>query len=135
MKFRPQVQLRFRDEGQYVSVKQSAADLGISLNEFLLRKLENGVVALGTPEAHPQLRGRPDREREPLRKTAAPPVRDEAETVPAPVMGPEVARNPTLPSDCHSPSLPKKSNKLTPAQFLELKPSERMKATREGLYP
>jgi hypothetical protein len=42
MKFRPQIQLRFRDEGQYVLVKDLAAKDGLSLNEWILRKVENG---------------------------------------------------------------------------------------------
>lgn len=42
MKFRPQVQLRFRDEGQYIRCKDLAADEQLSLNEWILRKVENG---------------------------------------------------------------------------------------------
>jgi len=63
------------------------------------------------------------------------PPRDEAETVPAPVTGPEVARNPTLPSDCHSPSLPKtKVKKLSAEEFMALSKSDRLKAQREGRF-
>lgn len=40
MKLRPQVQLRFRDEGQYERLKGLARESGLSLNEWLLRKVE-----------------------------------------------------------------------------------------------
>lgn len=42
MKHRPQVQLRFRDEEQYFATKAKAANSGLSLNEFLVRLLEQG---------------------------------------------------------------------------------------------
>lgn len=40
MKFRPQVQLRFRDEFQFEQMKAAATAASLSLNEFVLRKLE-----------------------------------------------------------------------------------------------
>ena len=43
MKLRPQVQLRFRDEAQYEQMKKNAAAAKLSLNEWLLRKLEEAV--------------------------------------------------------------------------------------------
>src|SRR5882672_1469645 len=42
MKLRPQVQLRFRDEGQWEGFKELASSEALSLNEWILRKLENG---------------------------------------------------------------------------------------------
>jgi hypothetical protein len=41
MKLRPQVQLRFRDEGQWELCTRAAAGAGVSLNEWILRRLEN----------------------------------------------------------------------------------------------
>jgi len=40
MKFRPQIQLRFRDEADYARVKSLAAAEAISVNEWVLRKTE-----------------------------------------------------------------------------------------------
>lgn len=49
MKFRPQVQLRFRDEAQYEAVKAAAVNCGVSVNEYIVQNLEkvakNGRVA------------------------------------------------------------------------------------------
>ena len=47
MKFRPQVQLRFRDEAQFAEVRARADRQRLSLNEWLLRAVEvsyEGVV-------------------------------------------------------------------------------------------
>lgn len=44
MKFRPQVQLRFRDEAQFSLVRDSAKASQLSVNEWILRRLENGDV-------------------------------------------------------------------------------------------
>lgn len=46
MKFRPQVQLRFRDEGQYEGCKGRAAGEGVSLNEWVLRQIEGDYVGV-----------------------------------------------------------------------------------------
>ncbi len=43
MKFRPQVQLRFRDEVQYTSVKGAAASEAISVNEWVLQRIESKI--------------------------------------------------------------------------------------------
>ena len=40
MKFRPQMQLRFRSAEQFVSVKAMAASAGLSDNEWVLQKIE-----------------------------------------------------------------------------------------------
>lgn len=40
MKLRPQVQLRFRDEGQWEGFRKLAGKEALSLNEWILRKLE-----------------------------------------------------------------------------------------------
>lgn len=44
MKFRPQIQLRFRDVEQYALVKDRAAKQSLSVNEFIVRKLEETDV-------------------------------------------------------------------------------------------
>jgi plasmid stability protein len=69
------VNLNIREfpDGLARELKVTAVTKGVSLREFVIEVLQNGVVALGTPEAHPHTGGRPDMEREPLRKTAAPP--------------------------------------------------------------
>lgn len=51
MKFRPQIQLRFRDEEQYLRVKLEASAVSVSLNEFVLRKLESVEQGGGTTDA------------------------------------------------------------------------------------
>lgn len=40
MKFRPQVQLRFRGEGQFDGVKGLASKEGVSVNEWILEQIE-----------------------------------------------------------------------------------------------
>lgn len=40
MKFRPQMQLRFRDEKQYEAVKKQAAKEKLSVNEWVIRQFE-----------------------------------------------------------------------------------------------
>jgi len=42
MKFRPQVQLRFRSEEHYETVKALAAKAELSLNEYVLVKIDAG---------------------------------------------------------------------------------------------
>jgi hypothetical protein len=53
MKFRPQIQLRFRSEEQYTHVKALASKIGISINEWILQKLEETerLVRKGKPQA------------------------------------------------------------------------------------
>ena len=43
MKFRPQIQLRFRDAKQYEGVKTLAEEANISLNEYILRAVEKEI--------------------------------------------------------------------------------------------
>ena len=43
MKFRPQVQLRFRDEEQFEAVKKAAEGLELSVNEWVVRQVEQGL--------------------------------------------------------------------------------------------
>lgn len=62
MKFRPQIQLRFRDEAHYLLIKQSALDAGISVNEFIVTTLEaaHGSGKAGGVESKtevPRMRG------------------------------------------------------------------------------
>lgn len=40
MKFRPQMQLRFRDEKQYEAVKKVAAKEKLSANEWIVQQIE-----------------------------------------------------------------------------------------------
>jgi hypothetical protein len=50
MRLRPQFQLRFRDEDQFVAFQKQAAQADISMNEWLLQKIEAGpLVTLKTP--------------------------------------------------------------------------------------
>jgi len=111
MKFRPQMQLRYESVEQYEAAKAAAAARSQSLNAFVV-----GLVSAALTGFNSQVRGK-----KPLAAIESDgsslagnqsgqrstPPRDEAETVTAPVTGPEVARTPTLPSDFHSPSLPK----------------------------
>lgn len=48
MKFRPQIQLRFRDEAGYVAVKEAAGVEGLSVNEWVLRRTEDSITKGGT---------------------------------------------------------------------------------------
>jgi len=50
MKFRPQIQLRFRDLNQYEMTKERASRAGVSLNEYVVRVLEavDGDVTSGS---------------------------------------------------------------------------------------
>lgn len=43
MKLRPQIQLRFRDQKQWDVCRLEAEESGISLNEWILNKIEGGV--------------------------------------------------------------------------------------------
>ncbi len=65
MKFRPQIQLRFRDEAQFLSIKNLALVSGLSVNEFVIQRLEQGG---GTVDAAPK-RGAASRE---VRRVRAP---------------------------------------------------------------
>ena len=50
MKFRPQMQLRFRDEAQFIAVKNAARTAAVSVNEWVLQCLEGGGTGIrGTP--------------------------------------------------------------------------------------
>jgi hypothetical protein len=44
MKLRPQFQLRLRDEAQFHQVKALADVAGLSVNEWLVRQIERGVM-------------------------------------------------------------------------------------------
>jgi len=41
MNSRPQIQLRFRDAAQHERIRKEAEVAGVSLNEYILRKLES----------------------------------------------------------------------------------------------
>lgn len=43
MKFRPQVQLRFRDAAQFLQIKQMAREEFTSVNEWVLRRIESKI--------------------------------------------------------------------------------------------
>lgn len=62
MKFRPQMQLRFRDEAQYNSVKAKAEKEGVSVNEWVVCLVED---ALGV---RPKASVRPNGKKEPKPK-------------------------------------------------------------------
>ncbi len=54
MKFRPQMQLRFRDEEQFRKVKESAHRAAQSMNEWILGKIEDsGGRVEGRQKAKP----------------------------------------------------------------------------------
>jgi predicted HicB family RNase H-like nuclease len=44
MNNRPQIQLRFRDDAQHERFRVEAERAGVSLNEWILRKLETSAV-------------------------------------------------------------------------------------------
>lgn len=46
MNNRPQIQLRFRDEAQHERFREAAERAGVSLNEWILRKLEGPKLDL-----------------------------------------------------------------------------------------
>lgn len=46
MKLRPQVQLRFRDAEQFLAVKARAAGHGLSVNEWILQRIEHKAPSL-----------------------------------------------------------------------------------------
>ncbi len=46
MSQRPQIQLRFRDQAQHERLKDEAEAAGMSLNEYILRKLEGQKLDL-----------------------------------------------------------------------------------------
>lgn len=47
MKFRPQMQLRFRDADHYERIKKAAKAVSLSANEFILRALEGAGGGTG----------------------------------------------------------------------------------------
>jgi predicted HicB family RNase H-like nuclease len=46
MSQRPQIQLRFRDQAQHERIRKEAEVAGVSLNEYILRKLESPKLDL-----------------------------------------------------------------------------------------
>lgn len=44
MNNRPQIQLRFRDDKQHELIRELARAAGVSLNEYILRKLEGPAL-------------------------------------------------------------------------------------------
>lgn len=46
MKFRPQIQLRFRSETQYIQFKDQASNESISVNEWMLLQIEKSNPGL-----------------------------------------------------------------------------------------
>ena len=46
MNLRPQVQLRFRNIPQFLRIKELASSAGLSVNEWILRQIENGKGSL-----------------------------------------------------------------------------------------
>jgi hypothetical protein len=156
MKFRPQVQLRFRDEVQYLELKTAAKAIDISLNEFILRKLENGQATTQQRRAMAVAD-----EGNAAQKTCAyePPEGKqkgrEVETLNLPesqqasISGPgqAEARRPSArhgaathrnlaqsarPDGLSAPS--GKSKKFTADEFFALKPTEQLRAKREGKF-
>lgn len=70
MKFRPQMQLRFRGESQFKMVKEIASKQAPSVNEWILMQIEKANPTLAiedTPESKkvkPRAKAKPDMETE-----------------------------------------------------------------------
>lgn len=50
MKLRPQFQLRFRDAEQFVELKKAARRISLSMNEYILGRLEAGDAGLAVQQ-------------------------------------------------------------------------------------
>ena len=159
MKFRPQIQLRFRSVEQYEAFKAKAAKEAPSLNEFILRKLEdNGIpqttkqqrramavavegdAAQKTCAYEPSEGKQSGRGSEPLntpeltQASTSGPGQAEARR-PSARHGAATHRSLAQNAGPDGHSAPSgKSKQLTAEQFMELKPSEKNQALREGKF-
>jgi hypothetical protein len=116
MKLRPQVQLRFRDERQWESCKSAVSESGVSLNEWVLLKIEGSKVL---PEKPGRTRSTADRGKgvDGARTSRRTGGREESDS--------------TIGLPLASPT---KTKRMSTEEFFKLSNSDQDRARREGRY-